>query len=87
MDRCREPENVSQQSKKRKTHAPPTNITGLDRRWRPVVAGEQVHPNASNHQVDLECGRGHRRRAVALGYFWTFSQPLANSCRHVNEQR
>ena len=57
-----------------------------DRRGRIALAGESFHPDAVNHQVDLECCRRHRRRVVAFGRVWALSQPLAHPRWHLNKQ-
>ena len=67
-------------------NAPHANFTGPDRRGRFVMAGESIHSYAGNHQIDLECSRGHRRRVVAPGRVWTLSLSLANPRRHLGKR-
>ena len=73
-------------SKDRKVekNASPSDSTNANRRGRPPVAGESLHPHGRQHQVHLERSRGYRRGAVATRRIWAVPLPLAYPRRIVN---
>ena len=73
-------------SKDRKVekNASPSDSTNANRRGRPPVAGESLHPHGRQHQVDFERSRRYRRGAVAPRRIWVVPLPFAYPCRIVN---
>ena len=76
--------SVWQQRQKGKKHASRSDSIDPDRRGRPVVAGESLHPHGRQHQVHLERSRGHRRGVVAPRRIRIVPLPLAYPRRIVN---
>jgi hypothetical protein len=66
-------------------HAFTSNIVGSGRGRCFALAGQQLHTNAGNDQVYLECSRGHRCGVVASEHFWTFSFALPHPHWKVSE--
>ena len=71
------------EDRKVEKNASPSDSTNANRRGRPVVAGESLHPHGRQHQVDFERSRGYRRGAVASRHIWALPLSLADSSRIV----
>ena len=71
--------------RKVKSNASHSSFHSPDRRGRPALARESLHPYGRQYQVDLERSRGHLRGAVAPRYVWTISFSLAYSRWLISE--
>jgi hypothetical protein len=54
-----------------KTHAFDTSGDGFNRCWAFALAGQSIHTDAGNDQIDLKRRGCHCRRIMAFKRFWT----------------